>query len=46
MFKLACYGVNGGIIKDMYGKSEGDIKMNGKISEEFKIFKGIEVFQS
>jgi len=45
MFKLACYGVNGGfydIIKDMYSKSEGHIKMNGKISEAFKILKGTE----
>ena len=47
MFKLACYGVNGGyydIIKDMYmySKSEGLIKMNGKISEAFKILKGTE----
>ena len=45
MFKLACYGINGGyydIIKDMYSKSEGHIKMNGKISEAFKILKGTE----
>ena len=45
LFKLACYGVNGGfyeIIKDMYSKSEGHIKIDGKISEAFKILKRTE----
>ena len=43
LFKLSCYGVNGvfyNIIKDTYSKSEGHIKINGKISEAFKILKG------
>ena len=45
LFKLACYGVNGGffhIIKDMYSNSIGHIKINGKISEAFRISKGTE----
>ncbi|KAL5268220.1 hypothetical protein ACHWQZ_G002172 [Mnemiopsis leidyi] len=45
LFKLACYGVNGGffhIIKDMYSNSIGHIKINGKISEMFRISKGTE----
>ena len=45
LFKLACYGVNGGffdIIKSMYRSSTGHIKMNGKISEAFQILKGTE----
>ena len=45
LFKLSCYGVNGGfykIIKDMYSNSEGHIKIDGKISEAFKILKGTE----
>ena len=45
LFKLACYGVNGGlfhIIKNMYGSSTGHIKINGKISEAFRILKGTE----
>ena len=29
-------------IQDMYSKSKGHIKMNDKISEVFKIFKGTE----
>jgi hypothetical protein len=45
LFKLACYGVNGGffhLIKSMYSNSTGHIKMKGKISEAFKILKGTE----
>ena len=45
LFKLACYGVNGGffhIIRDMYSNSTGHIKINGKISEAFQINKGTE----
>ena len=45
LFKLACYGVNGGyynIIKSMYSSSQGFIKLEGKISEVFRILKGTE----
>ena len=45
LFKLACYGVNGGffhLIKDMYSNSVGYIKLNGKISPKFDILKGTE----
>ena len=45
LFKLACYGVNGGffhIIRDMYSNSTGHIKINGKISEAFQINKETE----
>ena len=45
LFKLACYGVNGGfynILKAMYSNSTGHIKLNGKISKVFDIMKGTE----
>ena len=45
LFKLACYGVNGGyfnIIKDMYSSSRGFIKLEGKLSQAFNILKGTE----
>ena len=45
LFKLACYGVNGGfykLIKNMYQNSSGQIKLNGKLSKAFKILKGTE----
>ena len=45
LFKLACYGVNGGfynLIKNMYQKSSGQIKLNGKLSKIFRILKGTE----
>ena len=45
LFKLACYGVNGGfykliLIKNMYQNSSGQIKLNGKLSKTFRILKG------
>ena len=45
LFKLACYGVNGGffnVLKTMYSDSSGHIKMNGKVSNLFSILKGTE----
>ena len=45
LFKLACYGVNGGffhLLRDMYNNSKGYIKLNGKVSPMFKIMKGTE----
>ena len=45
LFKLACYGVNGGffnIIKSMYSSSQGFIKLDGKLSQAFRILKGTE----
>ena len=45
LFKLACYGVDGGfyrILKDMYSDSQGHIKINGKLSEAFRLLKGTE----
>ena len=45
LFKLACYGVNGEffhLLRDMYDKSKGYIKLNGKVSPMFKILKGTE----
>ncbi len=45
LFKLACYGVNGGffnIIKDMYSNPTGHIKLNGRLSKAIRILKGTE----
>ena len=45
LFKLACYGVNGGffnIIRSMYSSSRGFIKLEGKLSQAFQILKGTE----
>lgn len=45
LFKLACYGVNGGffnLLKDMYSDSKGHIKINGKLSKVFRLLKGTE----
>lgn len=43
LFKLACYGVNGGfyeVMKSMYEQPTGNIKLNGKLSNSFPILKG------